>query len=69
MKTERAKLIRNAKRCLADLCGGHVWQWTVSRTQEESRYVLRVRRNELARDEINTLSALAGEDEASSFRG
>lgn len=61
--TARQSLIRNAKRCLADLFGGHVWKYSVAAVSETARYVLRVRRDELGRQEIDTLELLAGVEE------
>jgi hypothetical protein len=61
MATKRATLVRNAKRCLADLFGGHVWKYSLARVREAAHYVLEVRRGELARDEVVTLSVFAAE--------
>ena len=57
MKTEREKLIRDVRRCLADLNGGRVWKWELARLRHEADYVLDVRREGLAKDEIRNLEA------------
>jgi len=61
MASKRAVLVRNAKRCLADLFGGHVWKYSLARVREAAHYVLDVRRDALARDEVVTLSVFAAE--------
>jgi hypothetical protein len=57
----RQMLIRDVKRCLADLCGGHVWKWDLARVRQETEYVLDVRRKELTTDEIRKLEMLTEE--------
>jgi predicted nucleic acid-binding Zn-ribbon protein len=63
VEMKREQLIRNARRCMADLCGGHVWKWSVGRLRCEAYYVLRERSDELASDEQATLRVLSNEFE------
>ena len=64
-QTARQQLVRNCRRCLADLVGGHVWKWSLWHVKLEAHMILwdRLRRDKLAKDEVANLSRMAAEYE------
>jgi len=62
-KSNRAKLVRSVRRCLADLVGAHVWKWNIERLGMECSYVWKMRHGELATDERDAVAELASEYE------
>ena len=56
--TPRQKLVRNVRRCLADLGVAGVWKMSLADLVSESRFALRYHSQNMASDEVANLTAI-----------